>query len=71
MASSSFSSSMQSYSEPFTQEQEMILYKGIKMHLQEIQIVTQDINQQFKNIQEEMLVTAALINAIESKNQGN
>ena len=44
---------------------------NLLQHLQEIQIVTQDINQQFKNIQEEMLVTAALINAIESKNQGN
>ena len=40
---------------------------NLLQHLQEIQIVTQDINQQFKNIQEEMLVTAALINAIESK----
>ena len=44
---------------------------NLLQHLQEIQIVTQDINQQFKNIQEEMLVTASLINVIESKTQGN
>ncbi|XP_024870254.1 aldose 1-epimerase-like [Temnothorax curvispinosus] len=31
MASSSFSSSIQSYSEPFTEEQEMALYRSIKM----------------------------------------
>jgi len=31
MANSSFSSSIQSYNEPFTEEQEMAIYKSIKM----------------------------------------
>lgn len=67
MANSSFSSSIQSYSEPFTEEQEVTIYKSIKMNLQDIQKATHDINLKFKSIQGDMRVTAALVNAIESK----
>lgn len=98
MANSSFSSSLLSYSEPFTEEQEVAIYKSIKMvrlretfvqggkyvsanshlslkrnilnllqNLQDIQKATHDIDLKFKSIQGEMRVTAALVNAIESK----
>lgn len=70
MASSSFSSSLLSFDERsvrYTEEQELALYASIRMNLQAIQKATHDIDQKFKNIQEEMYVTAALINAIETK----
>ncbi|KAM0728954.1 hypothetical protein ACS0PU_004308 [Formica fusca] len=67
MANSSYSSSIQSFSEPLTKEQEMALYSNINMNLETIRKATHDINIQFKSIQKEMYVTNALINAIETK----
>lgn len=67
MANSSFSSSIQSYSEPLTQDQELAIYKSVKMNLQDIQKATNDINLKFRDARREMRVTAALLNAIESK----
>lgn len=67
MANSTYSSSIQSFSEPITKEQEMALYNSINMNLEAIRKATHDINVQFKRIQKEMYVTNALINAIETK----
>lgn len=67
MANSSISSSIQSTSEFLTEEQEMAIYNNIKMNLRDIHKATHDINQEFKSIQQDMRVTAALVNAIESK----
>ncbi|CAL1679354.1 unnamed protein product [Lasius platythorax] len=67
MANSSYSSSINSFNEPFTKEQEMTLYNSINMNLEAIRKATHDINVQFKGVQKEMRVTNALINAIETK----
>ncbi|KAH0953423.1 hypothetical protein HN011_006310 [Eciton burchellii] len=60
------SSSMQSFNDTFTEEQKIALLTSIKMNLQAIKKATHDVKQKFKIIQEEMHVTNALINAIET-----
>ncbi|KAL0127225.1 hypothetical protein PUN28_005492 [Cardiocondyla obscurior] len=69
MENSSFSSTVMSYNpnEPWTREQEIAVYKSIKMNLEDIRHATNSVNLKFKAIQKEMHVTDALVNAIELK----
>ncbi|EZA62345.1 hypothetical protein X777_03379 [Ooceraea biroi] len=68
MANTSFSSSLQSFTETYTEEQKLAFLTNVKMDLQAIQKATDAINKKFKAIQEEMHVTDALIKAIDTNN---
>lgn len=69
MNSSLYSSSIESaVDDPFTEEQETMLYKSIVMNLQAIRKSLLNINGNLKSVQKIMRITEALTDAIETNN---